>query len=263
MYQKASKRAKILRGPLASLFLCLLTKTVVLGQVVNIEDRRIRLGDSLHWLGKADLAFNLIQNTQQYLTASAAVQMEYKQKKHFFLSLTAYNFVKVSDKNILNDGFQHLRYNHELTQKIVWEAYTQGQYNERVRLRLRVLAGTGFRFRIVREVKTKFYLGLSYFYEKTTFKDETQPLFNHRFSVYAAFSRNIGTARFASTTYFQPIVTDLDNMRWASDNALTLPLSKKFAFRANFNLTYDTDPRLPAAFPDLIYAWTNGIRFEF
>ena len=145
----------------------------------------------------------------------------------------------------------------------MWEAYTQGQYNERVRLRLRLLAGTGFRFRIVREAKTKLYLGLSYFYEETAFKDEILPLFNHRFSIYAAFSRNIGTARFASTTYFQPIVTDLGNMRWASDNALTLPLSKKFAFRANLNLTYDTDPRLPAAFPDLIYSWTNGIRFEF
>lgn len=259
-----SKKATILRGYAVVIFFSLFLKTTLLAQVVNIEDRRIRLGDSLHWLGKADLGFNLIQNTQQYLTASAAVQMEYKQKRHFILSLTAYNLAKTTNQNILNDGFQHLRYNYEVTSKIVWEAYTQGQYNERVRLRLRLLAGTGFRFRIMRESHTRFYLGMSYFYEKTQFRDSTTALFNHRLNFYGAFSQKIGaTGRFASTTYFQPIIGDFGNMRWASDNTLLLPLSKKLAFRINFNLTYDTDPRLPAAFPDLIYAWTNGIRLDF
>jgi Protein of unknown function, DUF481 len=263
LLKKALKTSKILRGPFLLIFMFLMTQPMLNAQVVNIEDRRIRLGDSLHWLGKADLGFNLIQNAKQYLTASAAIQMEYKQKKHFFLSLTAYNLAKVSEQNLLNDGFQHLRYNYEVTPKIVWEVYGQAQYNERILLRLRMLAGTGVRFRIIRQAKTKFYLGTSYFYEKAQFSDATEPLYNHRFSVYLAFSKNIGAARFASTTYYQPIVTHLNNMRWASDNSLWLPLSKKLAFRANLNLTYDTDPRLPASIPDLIYSWTNGLRFEF
>jgi hypothetical protein len=251
-------------SPFFLLLFMLFFQTTIVAQVVNIEDRRMRVGDSLHWLGKADLGFNLIQNTQQFLTASAAVQVEFKEKKHFILSLTAYNFVKSSSQNILNDGFQHLRYNYDITDKIVWEVYTQAQYNERIRLRLRSLAGTGFRFKIVRKSTTRLYLGTSYFYEHTQFRDTTVPFFNHRLSIYAAFSHKIGaTARFASTTYFQPILTDLGNMRWASDNSLLIPLTKKCAFRANLNLTYDTDPRLPPSVPDLIYAWTNGIRLDF
>jgi hypothetical protein len=254
----------ILRGPLFFIVINFLFSTTVFSQVVNIEDRRVRVGDSLRWLGKADLGFNLIQNTQQYLTASAAFQVEYKEKKHFVLSLTAYNFAKSSNQNILNDGFQHLRYNYDMTDKIVWEAYTQGQYNERIRLRLRTLAGTGFRFKIIRQGATRLYLGTSYMFERTEFKDTTVPFSNHRLSIYAAFSRKIGNSgRFASTTYFQPILTNPRNMRWASDNALLFPITKKCAFRANLNLTYDTDPRLPDSVPDLIYAWTNGIRLDF
>lgn len=256
--------SKILRGCLVTLLYLFFFKTTVLSQVVNIEDRRMRVGDSLHWLGKVDLGFNLIQNTQQYLTASAAVQVEFKERKHFALSISAYNLAKSSSQNILNDGFQHLRYNYDITEKIVWEAYSQIQYNERIRLRQRALGGTGFRFKIARQTTTRLYLGTSYFYEQTRFRDTTIPIFNHRLSMYIAFSKKMGaSARFASTTYFQPILTDLGNMRWASDNALLLPLSKKLVFRANFNFTYDTDPRLPPSVPDLIYSWTNGIRFEF
>jgi hypothetical protein len=256
--------ALILRGPLFLIFAHSFSPTPVFSQVVNIEDRRVRVGDSLRWLGKADLGFNLIQNTQQYLTASAALQVEFKEKKHFVLSLTAYNFAKSSNQNILNDGFQHLRYNYDITDKIVWEAFGQGQYNERIRLRLRTLAGTGLRFKILRQRATRLYLGTSYMYERTEFKDTTVPFSNHRLSIYAAFSSKIGNSgRFASTTYFQPILTNPHNMRWASDNALVFPITKKFAFRANLNLTYDTDPRLPDSVPDLIYVWTNGIRFDF
>jgi Protein of unknown function, DUF481 len=247
-----------------ALFFMFFFKTMLIAQVVNVEDRRLRLGDSVHWLGKADVGFNLIQNTQQFLTASAAVQLEFKEKKHFVLSLTAYNLAKSSTQDILNDGFQHLRYNYDVTDRIVWEAYTQAQYNERIRLRLRSLGGTGFRFKILRATKSKLYLGASYFYEHTRFRDTTTDFVNHRLSFYVSFSSKISAnARFASTTYFQPILTHLNSQRWASDNALVLPLSKKIAFRVNLNLTYDTDPRLPESVPDLIYAWTNGIRLEF
>jgi Protein of unknown function, DUF481 len=264
IHQKSAFYPFILRGCLSVFFCFFLHPNPIFGQVVNIEDRRIRLGDSVHWLGKADLGFNLIQNTQQYLTASAAVQLEYKAQKHFILSLSAYNLVKSANQNILNDGFQHVRYNYDITERTVWEMYAQAQYNERVRLRVRTLAGTGFRFKVARKKATRLYLGASYFYEQTQFKDATAPFHNHRLSFYTAFSQRIGTTgRFASTTYFQPILTDLGNMRWASDNSLFIPLSKKCSFRVNLNLTYDTDPRLPATVPDLIYAWTNGVRLEF
>ncbi len=257
--------SKILRGGLLPLFFMLCLKSLLIGQVVNVEDRRVRLGDSVHWLGKADLGFNVIQNTQQFLTASAAVQLEYKQKRHFVLSLTAYNLAKSAAQNILNDGFQHLRYNYDVTDKTIWEAYAQVQYNERIRLRLRTLVGTGLRFKILRGgAAQRLYFGASYFYESTQFRDTILPFFNHRLSFYVSFSSKIGTnARFASTTYFQPIITNPNSRRWASDNALTIPLSKKASFRANLNLTFDSDPRLPESVPDLIYAWTNGIRLEF
>jgi hypothetical protein len=256
--------AFILRGPFAALIFIFWFTTTVFTQVVNVEDRRVRLGDSTHWLGKADVGFNVIQNTQQFLTASAAVQVEFKEKKHFVLSLTAYNFAKSSTQDILNDGFQHLRYNYDVTERVVWEVYTQAQYNERIRLRLRTLAGTGFRFKLLRNPKAKLYLGASYFYEQTRFRDTTTDFVNHRLSFYVSFSSKLGpNARFASTTYYQPILSDVNNQRWASDNTLVLPITRKIAFRANLNLTYDTDPRLPPSVPDLIYAWTNGLRVEF
>ena len=97
-------------------------------QIVNIEDKRLRLGDSITLKGFVDLGFNVFKNDKMLVTARATAQLEKLAfKKHFFLLIGGYNFAKAEGQSFLNDGFLHLRYNFELKENLVLEAFTQGQ----------------------------------------------------------------------------------------------------------------------------------------
>lgn len=256
-----SHQLKILRG---ITLLLLFSQTPISAQIINVEDRRLRLGDSVHWLGKLDVGLNIYQNEKQFITASLGSQVEFKDRKHFVLTVMGYNMARNAAQNILNDGFQHIRYNYDIKEKIVWELFEQVQYNERIRLRLRAVVGTGLRFKIFRQPTKRLYVGISYFYEQTRYKDEITPQFNHRLSTYIAFSKPFGNnSRLVSTTYFQPIITHFQSYRMASDNSLLFKINKHLSFRSNINVTFDNDTRLPPSVPDLIYTWSNGLRIDF
>lgn len=235
-------------------------------QIVNIEDKRIRLGDSITFKGFVDLGFNVFKNDKMLMTARAAGQLEkLAYKKHFFLLIGGYNFAKAEGQSFLNDGFVHLRYNVALKEPLVFEAFTQGQYNERTNILFRGLIGSGLRLKMKAGDKNRFYVGLAYMFEQNQYNLDLIPTQNnHRMSSY--FSYNVGltnNSRLVHTTYFQPLLNDFTNNRLSSDATLLFNFTKHLVFRASFNTSYDNDSRLPDTIPDWIYMWTNGLRWDF
>jgi hypothetical protein len=234
-------------------------------QIINVEDRRVKLGDTIAFKGFADMGFNLYQTDKRLLSGRANIQMEYVHQRHFFLSMTGYNFVQADKTKYLNDGFQHLRYNYELDpDEWVWEAFVQAQYNERTRILFRGLTGTGIRWKLKKYVKQKVYIGILYMFERNELNKTEVLENNHRLSSYLSFNFKINSvSKFSSTTYFQPLLNQLNNYRLSSESALVFGLSKKWSFKATFTMNYDNDPRLPVNFPDLTYNWVNGLRYDF
>ena len=232
-------------------------------QIVNIEDRRIRLADSVSFGGFADLGLNLYKNNNSVVTAHAAVQMEYLHKKHFILSISQYNFIKSAGNNVLNEGFQHIRYDYGLNDRYVYEAYGQIQYNEQIPLQSRNLVGTGIRVKILKKLTHRIVVGASYMFETERFKDSVSLRVNHRMSSYLAFSIGLPHgSKFSSITYFQPMLADWSNHRLTSNTTLSLNMTKKLAFTAAFNISYDNDHTLQNI-PPVTYSLTNGLRWSF
>ena len=234
-------------------------------QIINIEDKRVALGDSIKLKGFGDLGLNMYRNDKKSLTAKANVQLEYVNRKHFVLLLSGTNLIRTEGvANVLNDGFMHLRYNYDLPKRWVYEAFAQGQYNERTRVLFRGLMGTGIRLKLKHGKKQRYYLGLSYFVESNQFKDSTTRQLDNRLSGYISYNIAFGEkSRFVHTTYLQPRFKDFQNIRVSSEASLLFNISKHLTFRTTFNTAYDSDPRLPESVPDWIYTLTNGIRFEF
>jgi hypothetical protein len=235
-------------------------------QIVNIEDKRIRLGDSITLKGFVDLGFNVFKNDKTLMTAKATGQLEkLAYDKHFFLLIGGYNFAKAAGQSFLNDGFVHLRYNYGLSEKWIFEAFTQGQYNERTNILFRGLAGSGLRLKLKSGEKNRFYVGLAYIFEQNQYNRDLIPTQNnHRMSSY--FSYNLGlthNSRLVHTTYFQPLLNNFANNRLSSDATLLFNFTKHLVFKASFNTSFDNDPRLPDSIPDWIYTWTNGLRWDF
>lgn len=234
-------------------------------QIINIEDKRVAVGDSIGFKGFGDLGVSLYQNDKQLMTARANVQFEYVNRRHFVLLLSGYNLIHTEGSpNVLNDGFSHLRYNYDVSKRWVYEAFAQGQYNERTRVLFRGLVGTGMRWKLKHGKNQRYYLGLAYLLEHNQFNDKTLTQLDHRLSGYLSYNISFGNkSRFVHTTYFQPRLDNWQNIRVSSEAALIFTISKHLAFRSTFNTAYDSDPRLPPSVPNWIYTLTNGLRFEF
>ncbi len=235
------------------------------GQIINIEDKRVALGDSIKFKGFGDFGVNFYRNDKQLITIKANVQLEYVNRRHFALCLNGFNLIhNEGAANTLNDGFTHVRYNYDLSKRWVYEAFVQGQYNERTRVLFRGLIGTGVRLKLKHGKKQRYYIGLSYFLESNQFKDSTVRQLDNRLSGYLSYNINFGEkSRFVHTTYAQPRLGNWQNIRVSSEASLLFVISKHLTFRTTLNTAYDSDPRLPDSVPNWIYTLTNGLRFEF
>lgn len=62
-------------------------------QIINIEEKRIRTRDSVHWYGECSLSAAFMKLNKNILTLRGTAQVEYKRNKHLWLSLSDYAFL--------------------------------------------------------------------------------------------------------------------------------------------------------------------------
>lgn len=231
-------------------------------QIVNVEDKRSTFTDSIQWVEQLELGFNLTHNKKDVFNIKGKAQIEFTYYDKLLISITNFNFVKAGDQNFINEGFQHLRYNSKLKEKLTFEIFAQVQYNERTNIALRALAGTGLRTRIFQKEKDKGYLGISYMYE---FEEESLEVIkhhNHRLNTYLSFSWHPQpNIRVASTSYYQPLFTNPKDYRLSSQTAAIFSFSKRLDFKTTFSILYDT--RAAVGAPKTVYKFLNSFRYSF
>lgn len=231
-------------------------------QVINIEDKRIKT-DTVGWSGSGSASIFMNKNNDFVLSFLTDLHIQYKTKKSLFLLLTDVATVSVNeDQHFVNSGFQHFRYNYKITDRFVWEAFVQGQYNEPLAIDYRLLAGTGPRFKIVGTDKFRLYAAALYMYEqeKNTGVEELQN--NNRMSSYVSFTVAPNDQfSLVSTTYYQPLLTDFSDRRISTTLDLTSYITKKLYLNINYNLLDDSAPATGIA--PTIYELTAGVGLDF
>lgn len=234
---------------------------VVEGQVINIEGKRF-LNDTNGWVGNADFTFNVIQNTQQVLSFSNTLRIQYQKNKSRFILLNDVNFIKAGNTNFVNTGYQHFRYNYKVNKTLTMEAFTQTQYNPVLKLDFRYLLGAGPRFKLLKKENAKIYFATLYMYEYDDIVNDVVNLYEHRLSSYLTFTFGLfKTVEITSTTFYQPNIENTNDYRIANDTGLELHINKHLNFKSSFNLLYDTYQ--PVGIPDLVYSFRNGLSLKF
>ena len=248
--------------------LLLLVSVTSSAQIVNIEDKRKRL-DSLGWFGQFDLTGSYVQNRNTVLTVGGGLRLDRLGRRGNVLFLSDYRLVQVSGDNAVNAGFGHLRYGYEPTGRDGWrwETFGQAQYNEQLRLTLRLLIGTGVRRRLYRgpQGRSRAYLGLLYMYEYDELDERSIVYRDHRLSSYLTLRLQLSpTLAVASTTYYQPHLLDFDLPRISTVANVSLKVLRTLALTSNFSLTHDE--RVNRDLPDVpatVVRWTNGVRLTW
>lgn len=249
-------------GYILTLILLLSIPDDLCAQLVNIEKSRKEAEPGLQ--GHVDLNLMLTQNTRQIFETGTSAHLQYTKDRHMILVLNSIGFMRVEGDNLINQGFQHLRYNYSPGEGFITaELFTQHQYNSIRLLQRRFLLGGGPRFRLFENTGLGVYIAPLVMYEQELLNDEDNTR-KDRFkgdlyvSVTWAVDEKIN---FSHTTYYQPDFALMREFRLSSETGLELSLNDKFSFLVTFNLAYDSTP--PMDIPGLFYTLKNGIKYDF
>lgn len=232
-------------------------------QVLNIESQRF-LNDTDGWAGQAALNFSAQQNVNEVISFGNDVHVQYKKGKSRIIFLNDLNFSKSNGTSFVNTGYQHLRYNYKLANKphLTWEAFVQSQYNKPMKMDLRLVAGTGPRFRLAKTDRLHLYFAALYMFEHETDHADDLVYDDHRLSSYLSFSWTpFKNAEIVNTLYYQPAFADFNDYRIAEDFHFTIDISKHFGFGTVFSLLQDT--KQPPGIPNLSWQLGQQLSFSF
>lgn len=238
--------------------------------VINTEDLRLD-GSDQSFVGLINFNFGMNENKAgRFLKPNANLRLEWIQENHKIMLLGGYRltrFVPINDpdsapRNFNSQGFSHLRFNQEINKKVVWEVFSQAQFDNVQEIDQRYLLGTGPRFELLETDSASLYLGTLYMYEYEETSAESK-VFNkhHRLSMYlnAGWQFNANTGM-NNTTYFQPRPDVLSDFRIASVTQFFTRLSKNLSFNVNLDFVYDSRP--PETVPLRMYNLTAGITWQ-
>ena len=87
------------------LFQICLISYISQAQIINIEDKRVRLGDSIAFKGHFDVGFNIVKNDKKLITVAGITQCEYVNHRHVVLGLSGYNWEVIFRQAVYKTDF--------------------------------------------------------------------------------------------------------------------------------------------------------------
>jgi len=245
------------------IFLLLLLPLLTWGQqVIHIENKRLAAVDT-GFSGNASVQVNFVQNLNNVLQTNNNLNLQYVRGQHSVLSLTNYNLSIVNDNRVVNEGFQHFRYNYRWSRLTTLEAYTQLQFNEALKMGLRYVAGAGPRFSVLDRdsVRTRLFVGTSVMAE---YEEETTGVVNRAMRLSQFVSVGFPFAKvfiFDAIAYYQPDLSLWGDFRTSVETRLEVQVLKGFSLEFRQNVVYDSHP--PAGIRNVFYNLSNGVRYRF
>lgn len=257
-----SKKYQALRN-ISAFLLCVLCALCVRtsAQIVNTENARIQ-SDTTGWNGTFGSTFTLIKNVQQVLQLDLNAHLQYATQKDLYILLASYNLFRGSGEVLNNNAFFHLRYNREVTDRLRWEVFTQGQKNIITNIALRLLAGTGPRLRWIDTERWKLYTGSLAMLEYEKENDPVVIRRDLRSSTYATLTYQPSESfSLTGTAYYQPLFRYIGDYRLLNQLTLNFKATERLSFSTHWNYLYDSTPA--AGIPNMNYSLSNGFSYSF
>lgn len=232
------------------------------GQIVNIENMRLATKKE-GFTGNIDLGLNFTMNTIQFFQLGDRARIAYTRKKHYLLLLTDHSLIQTKNVDLVNLGFEHIRYNYTFRDSgtVILEVFEQAQFNKIQKINLRVLVGTGLRFHLLDKPLYQLNIGtglMTEYEELIDFGLSRDILSNNYISFDGQFTEHVGLN---FITYFQPKLIDFGNYRIANETQLRFVINKHLTYRVVYSLSHDS-----RNIPDVRktnYTFRNALSFTF
>jgi hypothetical protein len=247
----------MMKKPLA---ICVLLVATSLQAQVNTEKMRV-LGLDSGLAGSVGATVSLERGNSDVTEAGATADFAYKVRRSALFWFNQGSWLYEGDKDLVNKGFSHLRYNLQLQPRWVFEAFGQAQYDRSQDLSHRYLIGAGLRFIPVQRTWGLVAVGVTpmFEFERLT-TDENLETVRVSSYVSVAASRK-GRYAITSTTYVQPSADRLGNIRVLNETELALSITSFLELTTTVNYRYDAEPPVDVKEYDL--SLKQGLRVKF
>jgi hypothetical protein len=252
---------------------------LIYSQVVNIEKERKQIKPGFQ--GQIYFGGNFTQNTKQILQVDFGGDVQYTWKSNTVIWLNDVSLLKYFSSNtqtdLINKNFEHIRYNYTFRDSsfLTYEAFFQRQQNRLRYINMRLLYGTGFRFRIIKTKTFRFFVAPLVMHEYEQMSDSlhtVERMLRGDFYISAWFklAKNLSLVH---VTYYQPAIIDLGSSRqfkpWrdyriASETDLCFSLiSNKLSLSWVLDLNYDSYRPAELNNYPLFYSFSSKISYKF
>lgn len=253
-------------SPLLPVVLALVIAPYAQAQI-NIEKQRSFDVDGVAVSLSADVT--LLSGNTQTVSVGAGGRLDVRKGKHYGFLLGNARYGESGRKKYQEHVFGHVRYNYDLRPWLVGEVFGQGERDAFTLLQVRLLVGSGFRFRYFPRENEHIglYQGMALMYELEDLdatKVGTHParLNVGRWSNYLNLRLTLSdNTHLIQTLYVQPRLDDFDDIRLLDEAALAIGFNKHLTFHTSFNLRYDSRP--PGDVETLDLALRNGLTVTF
>lgn len=229
--------------------------------VVNIEQKRI-VTDTLGWAGNATMNFQYNKNIVEQFSLNTSAHVQFKAQKSLYLLLGNLALLEAGNKDFVNSGFLHFRYNRKMGKLLRWEAFSQVQFNRLLQVRQRILVGTGPRLKLLSSKKFSLYQATLVMYEHEEILMPVEVFDDYRISAYVSSTWHpTENTTISSTIYFQPLFSDFADNRLLNQTKISFGITKRLKFTTTFSYLRDSNP--PLEVPKEIYSVTNGLQYRF
>jgi len=154
----------------------------------------------------------------------------------------------VDGKRLSNEGLFHIRNVTVLNKEFKLEVYGQINYDKKILVDNRELAGAGFRFKIFDIEQNDISLGTSYMFEHENYKLPKNSIHPKevnvsRWSSYIAMHFKLEeNITFTSVAYYQPMFTEFVDYRLLNESSINISLSKLLSLNFNYRIRFDSKP---------------------
>ena len=222
-----------------SVTILVLIYSISFSQIVNVEKKR---KEKNGFQASINFDFNIKESNRHILELNNIIDLQYSLNSHTFILLNSVKILNVNNRSLVNNNFQHLRYNYTVKDSsfITLEVFGQHQYNEQRLLQKGIKVGIGPRFRIINKEVVKWYFAPLVMYEDELLSDSLSTEIKLiRWDTYTNFNFSISNIlSFNFITYFQPAFSDFNDFRISGEAGFRFKINKYLSYDISYSAEY-------------------------
>ncbi|WP_234364381.1 DUF481 domain-containing protein [Lunatibacter salilacus] len=244
-------------------------------QILNIERLRMEKDTAKHFQFKTTFGLNVfnrsagIEDPVNLFGYNLDVNAIYYPKRHAYVFVSNFDYLRINESDFLNFGFVHGRVNFNRENKVNYETYLQYSFDNFRGLDPRLLAGGSVRINMVKNDRVDFILGLGGLQEWETWQhpytEEVVQVSLIKSSNYLSLRATLNDYVDVNLVNYYQVGYDRDisdfRQRINSSTIINTKITERFSLTNSFDISYENRPIVPVT--NVIFAFRTGLSLNF